>query len=180
MVADGTFREDLFYRISVVPVTIPPLRERSEDIILIASYYVDEFNEKLMKKVKNISKEAEIILKNYAWPGNVRELKNIIERVMILQDVGSTILPENLPAEIKGDMRYITGDINLNALMPHLTVENIKYDKVTDKIITNIKREILDNALQLNMGNKTKAAKQLGISRYKFIREEKKIKYSST
>jgi two-component system, NtrC family, response regulator AtoC len=179
MVAEGTFREDLFYRVSVVPVTIPPLRERAEDIILIARYYVDEFNEKLMKKVKNISKEAEIILKSYAWPGNVRELKNIIERVMILQNISNTILPENLPAEIKGDMRYVTGDINLNVLMPQLKAEKMDYDRVTDKIITNIKREILENALQLNKGNKTKAAKQLGISRYKFIREEKKIKYSN-
>lgn len=180
MVAEGTFREDLFYRISIVPVTIPPLRERVEDIILIALYYVDEFNKKLKKKVENISKEAEIIIKNYSWPGNVRELKNIIERVMILQNIGSTITPDNLPTEIKAAMRHVRGDVKLNVLMPQLTAEKIDYEKVTEKIIANIKREILNNALETSMGNKTKAAKHLGISRYKFIREEKKINNTST
>jgi two-component system response regulator AtoC len=178
MVAEGTFREDLFYRISVVPITIPPLRERSDDIIIIAQYYVDEFNKKLMKKVKNISREAEVILKNYSWPGNVRELKNIIERVMILQNIGSTIEPDNLPAEIKASMRSAMGDVHLNTLMPQLNAEKIDYEKVTRKIITKIKKEILGNALQLNKDNKTKAARSLGISRYKFIREEKKVKNS--
>ena len=179
MVAQKDFREDLFYRISVVPVTIPPLRERAEDIILIARHYIDEFNTKLMKKVKNISKEAEIILKKYSWPGNVRELKNIIERVMILQDVGSVINPENLPAEIKTAMRPTKGDVNLNFLMPQLTADKINYNQLTDKIMINIKKEILNNALLINSGNKTKAAKKLGISRYKFIREEKKVKITN-
>lgn len=174
MVAEGTFREDLFYRISVVPITIPPLRERSEDIIIIAQYYVDEFNKKLMKKVKDISKEAEIILKNYPWPGNVRELKNIIERVMILQNIDSTITPENLPTEIKASIRSVMGDVNLKTLMPLLTAEKVDYEKVTNKIIANIKKEILSNALLLHNDNKTKAARSLNISRYKFIREEKK------
>jgi transcriptional regulator with PAS, ATPase and Fis domain len=151
-----------------------------EDIILIAMYYVDEFNKKLKKKVESISKEAELIIKNYSWPGNVRELKNIIERVMILQNIGSTITPDNLPTEIKAAMRHVKGDVKLNVLMPQLTAEKIDYEKVTEKIITNIKREILSNALESSMGNKTKAAKRLGISRYKFIREEKKIKNTGT
>ncbi len=180
MVAEGLFREDLFYRISIVPITIPPLRERVEDIILIALYYVAEFNKKLKKKATNISKEAEIILKNYPWPGNVRELKNIIERVMILQNIGSTITPANLPAEIKSALRPGWGEITLNTLLPKLTAEKIDYEKTTEKIFTNIRKEILTNALQANMGNKTKAAKSLGISRYKFIREEKKIDNTNT
>jgi transcriptional regulator with PAS, ATPase and Fis domain len=178
MVAEGAFREDLYYRISVVPVTIPPLRERAEDITLIAKYYIDEFNKKLMKKVKNISKEAEIILKNYPWPGNVRELKNIIERVMILQDIGNTITPDNLPAEIKSGINYIIGDKNINLSLLPYTAEKNNYDKITEKIINNFKKAILNNALQTSNGNKTKAAKHLGISRYKFIREEKKIRSS--
>ncbi len=171
MVAEGTFREDLYYRISVVPVTVPALRERPEDIILIARYYIDEFNKKLMKKVKNISKEAETILKAYPWPGNVRELKNIIERVMILQNIGSTITPETLPAEIKSAARYLTSDMNVSALMPQ---GDYDYTDVTEKIIAGIKRKLLEFALSENDGNKSKAAKKLGISRYKFIREAKK------
>jgi transcriptional regulator with PAS, ATPase and Fis domain len=101
MIKEGSFREDLFYRISVVPITIPPLRERGEDILLLARHYVAEFNKKFMKKVGGFSREAEQILTAYSWPGNVRELKNILERVMILQNMGTTIMPENLPAEMR-------------------------------------------------------------------------------
>ncbi len=97
MVKEGLFREDLYYRISVVPVVLPPLRERGTDILLLAHHYVEEFNRKFRKKVRGFSKEAEQILLAYRWAGNVRELKNIMERVMILQNVGTTILPENLP-----------------------------------------------------------------------------------
>ena len=99
---------------------------------------------------------------------------------MILQNIGSTITPENLPAEIKGALRHVAGDINLNTIMPQFTAEKIDYAEVTDKIIANIKREILSNALQESVGNKTKAAKRLGISRYKFIREEKKTNNTIT
>src|SRR5512136_1681553 len=101
MVSEGLFREDLFYRIRVVPIVIPPLRERPDDILLLARYYIEEFNRKFGKKVRGFSKEAEYILRRYSWPGNVRELKNIIERIMILRDVGRLITPENIPAEIK-------------------------------------------------------------------------------
>ena len=101
MVAENAFREDLFYRISVVPIILPPLRERGDDLLLLARNYVEEFNRKFNKKVKGFAKEAEEILRRYTWPGNVRELKNIIERIMILRDVGRLITPENIPAEIK-------------------------------------------------------------------------------
>jgi DNA-binding protein Fis len=98
---------------------------------------------------------------------------------MILQDIAVTITPENLPAEIKSGTRYGAGDMNLNVLMPQMNTEKINYNKITEKIITNIKLELLDKALQWSNGNRTKAAKHLGISRYKFIREEKKVKYSA-
>ena len=78
MVAEGSFREDLYYRISVVPILIPPLRERTEDLLLLARYYVEEFNRKFKKKVTGFAEDAERILTAYPWPGNVRELKNII------------------------------------------------------------------------------------------------------
>ena len=94
MVVRGTFREDLLYRIRVVPVIIPPLRERHEDVILLARYFVHEFNKKFSKSIKGFSKETEQILLQYAWPGNVRELKNIIERVMILKNSGLVITPK--------------------------------------------------------------------------------------
>jgi two-component system response regulator AtoC len=175
MVSEGLFREDLFYRIRVVPIMIPPLRERGDDIILLARYYVEEFNKKFGKKVKGFSKEAEQVLKSYFWPGNVRELKNIIERVMILQNIGNIITPENLPAEIKTTQRQKQLNINSDDVVALLSSDAIDYTSVTQKIITEIKEKILENALEISGGNKTVAAKHLSISRYTLIREQKKI-----
>jgi len=175
MVSEGLFREDLFYRIRVVPIVIPPLRERPDDILLLARYYMEEFNRKFGKKVRGFSKEAEHILKAYSWPGNVRELKNIIERVMILQKSGNTLTADDLPAEIKvtPDQRYLK--IEIEKFLPLLSSGEINYTSVTEKIMNDIKEKIIENALEISGGNKTIAAKQLSISRYKFIREQKKI-----
>ncbi|MCX5835750.1 MAG: sigma-54-dependent Fis family transcriptional regulator, partial [Deltaproteobacteria bacterium] len=175
MVNEGLFREDLFYRIRVVPIMIPPLRERGDDIILLARYYTEEFNKKFGKKVKGFSKDAEQVLKSYFWPGNVRELKNIIERVMILQNIGNIITPENLPAEIQTTQRQKQLNINIDDVVALLSSDAIDYTSVTQKIITEIKEKILENALEISGGNKTVAAKHLSISRFKLIREQKKI-----
>ena len=165
MVAQGLFREDLFYRISVVPIVIPPLRERAEDIMLLARHYVEEFNKKLMKRVRGFSGDAEQSLKHYNWPGNVRELKNIIERGMILKQTGTTIRAENLPVEMKSVKS------SENAVPPGLSSEPVNYDQVMLNMTRQIKRRILANALAVACGNKTKAARMLNISRYKLIRE---------
>lgn len=176
MVAEGTFREDLYYRISVVPIIIPPLRERNEDILILAQYFVEEFNKKFGKKVSGFSKEAKQILMTYPWPGNVRELKNIIERVMILQDVGTTITPDYLPSEIKINYQMknlIRSKRNLPVTLP---AEGIDFQALTEKINNEVKEKIIGKALDATKGNKTKAAKLLGISRYKLLREHKKSK----
>ena len=175
MVSEGSFREDFYYRISVVPVVIPPLRERPEDILLLMRHYIEEFNKKFGKKVKGFSKEAEHVLKTYTWPGNVRELKNIIERVLILQKYGTTILPDELPAEIKvaTNQKYLK--VEIEKFLPPLSSGEINYSSITQNIMNDIKEKILENALEISGGNKTIAAKHLSISRYKFIREQKKI-----
>jgi len=175
MVSEGSFREDFYYRISVVPVVIPPLRERHEDILLLMRHYIEEFNKKFGKKVKGFSKEAEHVLKTYTWPGNVRELKNIIERVLILQKYGTTILPDELPAEIKvaTNQKYLK--VEIEKFLPPLSSGEINYSSITQNIMNDIKEKILENALEISGGNKTIAAKHLSISRYKFIREQKKI-----
>jgi two-component system, NtrC family, response regulator AtoC len=175
MVNDGLFREDLYYRISVVPVALPPLRERGEDILLLARHYVKEFNEKFRKKVRGFSKEAEQILLAYRWPGNVRELKNIIERVMILQNVGTTILPDNLPAEMRTPAEQSGYRISIDDVLPELSLEGINYTMLTEEIMKNVKGKILEKALERSRGKKSEAAKLLNISRYKLIREQKKI-----
>lgn len=176
MVAEGTFRDDLFYRISVVPIVVPLLRERDEDILILAEYFVEEFNKKFGKKVTGFSKEAAKILMSYPWPGNVRELKNIIERVMIIQDMGNIITPEYLPAEIKNTIsreqtRLVT---NADGYVPDLLSENIDFQAVTEKITQEVKEKIIARAMEQSKGNKSKAASMLGISRFKLIRELKR------
>ncbi|HUH65118.1 MAG TPA: helix-turn-helix domain-containing protein, partial [Syntrophales bacterium] len=135
----------------------------------------EEFNKKFGKKVRGFSKEAEMILKAYTWPGNVRELKNIIERIMILQKLSSTISPGDLPAEIKAAPSYKHLKVEIEKFLPTLSAGEIDYTSVTEKIMNDIKEKILDNALEISGGNKTAAAKHLSISRYKLIRERKKI-----
>ncbi|MFB3925822.1 MAG: sigma 54-interacting transcriptional regulator [Syntrophales bacterium] len=173
MVAEASFREDLFYRIRVVPIMIPPLRERADDILLLARHYVREFNKKFNKKVMGFSKEAEKILKQYPWPGNVRELKNIIERIMIMQHLGKLITPADLPAEIKiKDLPDLKMDIESFAQFPK---DGMDYKLTVEQITNEIKRKIIFRALKKGNGKKAAAARFLGISRYTFIRELKKL-----
>ncbi len=174
MVAEGTFREDLYYRISVVPIFVPPLRERSEDILILAEYFVEEFNKKFGKKVKGFSEEAAQILRGYPWPGNVRELKNIIERVMIFQDMGNIITPEYLPAEVKIAAPREENQLSLYSFSPVLPAEGIDFEALTVKITRDVKEKIINKALELSKGNKSKASHLLGISRYKLLRELKR------
>ena len=175
MAAEGSFREDLFYRISVVPILIPPLRERTDDLLLLARYYVEEFNRKFKKNVKGFTEDAERILIAYPWPGNVRELKNIIERIMILHNDGTLITAESLPVEMKATTHQEKLRIQIDNILPQLSSEGIDFTLVTERIANDIKRKIIENTLEMTRGNKTEAARRLGISRYKLIREQRKI-----
>lgn len=175
MVAEGHFREDLYYRISVVPVILPPLREREEDILLLARHYVEEFNEKLNKRVRGFTTDAEAILLRYSWPGNVRELKNIIERVMILQNVGTLITGDDLPHEISGS----PGGGRLlpppEVFLPEPGEKPVNYKMLLLHITNQVKERLLRKTLEFSGGNKSEAARRLGISRYALLRELKKI-----
>lgn len=175
MVAEGSFREDLYYRVSVVPITLPPLRERIEDLQLLADHYVEEFNKKFRKKVKGFTEEAVGILMAYPWPGNVRELKNIIERVMILHKDGAMITEKSLPAEMKATTHQEKFRIQIDQFLPQLSPEGMDFTLVMESITNDIKRKVIENALEISGENKTAAARRLGISRYKLIREQKKI-----
>jgi transcriptional regulator with PAS, ATPase and Fis domain len=159
----------------VVPILIPPLRERTEDILLLAQHYVDEFNKKFKKNISGFSRDAETILKSYHWPGNVRELKNIIERVMILKHSGHVITAENLPVEMKAPIGQ--EDVKAPAMqwLPRVAPEGMDYESVTTSMNREISKAILDNALHMAGGNKSEAARLLNISRYKFMREFNKM-----
>jgi two-component system, NtrC family, response regulator PilR len=101
-VAEGRFREDLFYRINVIPIVLPPLRERREDIPMLAQHFLDKYGEQMEKPVTGVSREAMDLLMAYEWPGNIRELENALERAVALEST-PMILPESLPTTIRGD-----------------------------------------------------------------------------
>lgn len=149
---EGKFREDLFYRINVSSIKIPPLRERPEDIPPLTKYFVQKDNEAFHKNVQKISKEVEDFLRNYDWPGNVRELKNIIERAMILGD-GDTLLLEHLPIEVLGQASDQVEMMEGIRIPP----QGISLEKVEEALV--------GQALKMTSGNQTKAAKLLDISR---------------
>jgi two-component system response regulator PilR (NtrC family) len=100
LVAGGRFREDLFYRINVIPMHLAPLRERREDIPLLADHFLEKYAEHMKKAVRSISQDASALLQAYAWPGNVRELENVIERAVALEQSAS-VLPDSLPAHVR-------------------------------------------------------------------------------
>jgi len=153
-VKSGNFREDLFFRLKVIPIYLPPLRERGNDIILLANYFIDKFNREFRKNVKGLSKDVEKIFLEYHWPGNVRELKNIIERVMILESA-EYIKPEHLPAEFTFDEHSETRKIEaINLEIPPGGID-----------IEDVEKGLIEKALEITQGNQTRAAKLLNLSR---------------
>jgi DNA-binding NtrC family response regulator len=147
------FREDLYYRLKVIPIHLPPLRERADDIPLLAKFFIDDFNREFKKDVKGLSKETEKAFLNYPWPGNIRELKNVIERAMILENE-EYILPGHLPAEFSlGEVR-LTNMMNAPIVLPQGGFD-----------IEEVEKNIIKQALEQTKWNQTRAAKLLNLSR---------------
>lgn len=155
MVHKGTFRQDLFYRLNVIGIRTPALRERMEDIAILANHFLKKYNEKLNKNINGISAEAMDILKNYNYPGNVRELENMIERTVALE-AGSTILPESLPPIVNTSSGRKMASSN--------EIEMGDSGLELDKVIGQIEKELLIKAIHTAGGVKKKAAKLLHIS----------------
>ncbi len=155
MVSKNTFRQDLFYRLNVINIKSPPLRDRAEDIPLLANHFLRKYNDKLGKQIQSISVEAMDILKKYNYPGNVRELENMIERTVALE-AGSTILPESLPPMVN------TPSGRKMASSNEIEIGDDGLD--LDKVIGQIEKELLIKAIHASNGVKKKAAKLLKIS----------------
>ena len=147
---EKTFRNDLYYRIQVIPIFLPPLRERKDDIIPLAEHFINHFNREFAKNVKSISRMAEKFLTEYTWPGNIRELKNVIERAIILENE-ETLLLEHLPQEIVTK----TGGGGGGSSGVRLPPEGID--------IEDVERELIRQALEISEGNQSKAAKKLNL-----------------
>ncbi len=155
-VEKGNFREDLFYRLNVIPIVIPPLRERKEDVIPLAKYFLDSLKVECRKNITGISKEAEKLLLSYSWPGNIRELRNVIERVFILENDG-LILPEHLPLEVNKSPYGHKTDTSKDDYAFSLPEKGVSIEK--------IEKSLIIQALESTGKNQTKAAKLLDISR---------------
>lgn len=165
LVKNGEFREDLYYRLNVVTITIPPLRDRKEDIPLLASYFVSKYSKKYNKSVQGVDKELIEMFINYNWPGNVRELENVIARGVIITSA-PFIMKEHLPKEFISQFKT-EEEKRTDLAHKKGNFKNITYDELTPlpELIETIERQQIIKALDLARGNKTKAAKMLGISR---------------
>ena len=151
LVAKRQFREDLYYRINVFPIMIPPLRERTQDILPLARHFMLELMESTGKVVTDIRPEARRILLNYSWPGNVRELKNVLERAVILTQ-GHSIGPDHLPVRLQQEPRTALADAAVSLPIQGVSLEEIE-------------RSLLQQALERSRYNKSEAARLLGLSR---------------
>lgn len=152
-VQKGSFREDFYYRLNVVPIHIPPLRERKEDILLIANNFLKKFSKQSNKTIQGISEKAKELLLNYPFPGNVRELEHAIERAIILGS-SKEIQPSDLTDDI---LNFYNKDIKSSI--------RISYSKPLSKAIEHFEKEYIIKVIEEAQGNKTLAAEKLGISR---------------
>lgn len=153
------FREDLFYRLNVIHISLLPLRERQLDIPPLINYFIDEFNRNFKKKVEGVSPDALNIMTKYSWPGNVRELKNIIERIMILNNV-EMIIPDLLPPEIKNFIGRNNVPISLiNFDLPDEGIDLKEQTKL-------FQAQLITRAMQKTGGNQSKAANLLKLDRF--------------
>lgn len=152
---EGNFRQDLYYRLNVVTITIPALRERKDDILLLANYLIKKISNELNKKVIGISKDSEHYLKNYSWGGNIRELENILERAINVMEDSNTIFPIDLPDEITGR-------------------KETKLIKSLEETLVTAEKQAIMDALKAANGNKTRTAKNLKIGRTSLYEKIKK------
>jgi two-component system response regulator PilR (NtrC family) len=153
-VADGRFREDLFYRINVIPIVLPPLRERREDIPLLAEHFLAKYGEHMEKPLSGISAAAMQLLVRHDWPGNIRELENAIERAVALEAT-PTVLPDSLPAAVRGEaIRPVSASVD--------ALPGSGFD--LEAHVQKIERDYIAEALRKADGVQVKAASLLGMS----------------
>jgi DNA-binding NtrC family response regulator len=158
-VEKGSFRRDLYFRLKVIPIEIPPLRERAEDILPLARLFIQHFNAELRKSVAGIEPQAAELMRAYSWPGNVRELRNAIERAVLLVDgewIGKHDLPVELCASGGAPAAGMPGGSGADSVLK-LPAKGI--------VLENLERDLLRQALQRTRGNRTRAARLLGINR---------------
>jgi sigma-54 dependent transcriptional regulator, flagellar regulatory protein len=166
LVKEKTFREDLYYRLNVIPVKVPPLRERKSDILLLVSHFLAEFNEKCATSVNEISTDAKHLLKQHSWPGNVRELKNMVERFVVLKGEG-IVEPEDLPDGITMNRKNATPLPSMG-----ISEEGISLNTA----VTEFEKKLILESLDRTNWIKNKAAKLLSLNRTTLVEKIKRYK----
>jgi len=164
MVRDGLFRNDLYFRLNVVPVLLPPLRSRKGDIPLLVNFFLDKFNSQMNKKVKGFTPDALEVLETYPWPGNIRELENLIERMVVLGSENQFLDEKDLPFDLLFHKESITG-----------VQEGEEENKGLVKARQSFERLYILRALQNCRWNQTRAANLLGIHRNTLIQKMKTL-----
>ena len=167
-VRHGHFREDLYYRLNVIPIVLPPLRDRREDIALLARHFLTKCCRELKRPLMSLSPAAMRALEGYSWPGNVREMENVIERTVALAE-GENITPADLPTHIVGDLSNEAADA---FGFPKVTSDGIDMTKA----IEDIERSLIREALTLGSGVKARAAALLRINRTTLVEKIKRLK----
>ena len=168
LVQQGRFREDLYYRLNVIPIKIPPLRERTSDIPLLVKHFLNEFSAKKAKKVKGFTPEAMNLLVQYSWPGNVRELENLMERLVILAD-REILEVSDLPE------RFLTPAKENHVLPLDIPEEGIQLNEA----VSEFERQLIIRALDKTGWVKNQAAQLLHLNRTTLIEKIKKQKISN-
>ncbi len=166
-VKEGKFREDLFWRLNVVPLIIPPLRERKEDIPILCDYFINRFSTKFGYKL-NLNKEVLDLFKKYDWPGNVRELENLIERLYVFSDNG-VVKFEDIPERIKFKENSIPPDLIYDEFNPFATEIDL------NELIMEYERKLILHSLNMNKWIISKSAKYLKINRTTLIEKMKRL-----
>ncbi|MFZ4453161.1 sigma-54 interaction domain-containing protein [Salibacterium aidingense] len=158
LVEQGKFREDLFYRLNTIPLTIPPLRERRDDIVDIAHLYLYEIASKYQRQIELISPEAMQLLMEYSWPGNIRELKNVIEHIVVFSS-NQVVEPRDLPDRLHQNPGPTSPSMEENSKAPSVPLLSLKEE------IERHEKSIIRKALEKEQGSRNMAAKTLGVSR---------------
>jgi len=165
LIAEGRFREDLYYRLAVVPIALPPLRDRREDIPLLVGHFIEKYNRRLGKRVERIDDDALALLVEYGWPGNIRELENLMERSVLFAD-GPTIQLASLPDSLRETGTPPPSPIAaIGPLGAIAAPSGASMKEIVRQAQAELEKELISRALEETGGNVTRAAKRLQISR---------------
>lgn len=177
LVESGKFREDLYYRLHVISLEIPPLRKRKEDILLLANHFIHELNTQMGTSITGLSEEVEQILLSYRWPGNIRELRNTMERAMTFAEHGkiqADDLPETIVRKVKLTSQEVSPREEKPFVSPDDTFLSLPPAELWRKRQEGTEKEMMKEALSRSNGNRSKAARILGMSRSNFYEKLKK------